>query len=282
MATTPTTEHRQLIATRPGPAGALGGITLAARVEGARGAPPGRIVRFPSFGLTYVYRGRGRYRDDRHDLALGPGTLVFVHPHHPHWYGVVDGTVWDTLMVVFDGPLFRLAAEAGVLDLEQPVRTLGPVDHWLHRIDRFRLRPVPRTPAARDRECCALLELFCEIAGERARSEFHEPDDWFVDSLAVLDADLGRSLRLPDVAALIGLPYETWRRRFTDRAGTAPGRYRLLRRLEAAQQLLTETALPTREVAASLGFSDEHHLARHFRAYTGLTPRQYRDRRASS
>ena len=42
-------------------------------------------------------------------------------------------------------------------------------------------------------------------------------------------------------------------------------------------ELLTHTSLSTREIAATLGFSDERHLIRHFRAVTGATPRAFRD-----
>jgi transcriptional regulator GlxA family with amidase domain len=74
------------------------------------------------------------------------------------------------------------------------------------------------------------------------------------------------------------MPYETWRRRFREATGLSPGRYRLRRQLEAAESMLRLTQLTVREVAVSAGFADEHHLARHLRARTGLTPRQYRHR----
>ena len=50
------------------------------------------------------------------------------------------------------------------------------------------------------------------------------------------------------------------------------------RRLSAAATMLDETAFSTREIAALLGFCDEHHLIRHFRSNFGCTPRRYRDR----
>ncbi len=54
--------------------------------------------------------------------------------------------------------------------------------------------------------------------------------------------------------------------------GMPPHSYILQRRLEQAQQMLRTTKLPLSEIALSLGFSDQSHLARHFRRMTGLPP----------
>jgi AraC-like DNA-binding protein len=51
-----------------------------------------------------------------------------------------------------------------------------------------------------------------------------------------------------------------------------PHNYLLSRRLEQAERLLRETQLPLSEIAAATGFSDQSHLARHFRRRTGMSP----------
>ncbi len=47
-------------------------------------------------------------------------------------------------------------------------------------------------------------------------------------------------------------------------------------RVSAAQNLLTNTNLPIREVASSCGYSNEIHFSRQFRQMTGFTPSDYR------
>jgi transcriptional regulator GlxA family with amidase domain len=79
------------------------------------------------------------------------------------------------------------------------------------------------------------------------------------------------------VAAEVGLPYETWRRRFRAATGTSPYAHRASRRLDAATGMLVHTGLSVRDIAAATGFTDERHLIRRFRARTGLTPRAFRD-----
>jgi transcriptional regulator GlxA family with amidase domain len=100
--------------------------------------------------------------------------------------------------------------------------------------------------------------------------------DWYTRSVVLLGSDLDQRVPMPAIAAQVGLPYETWRRSFQRRSGRSPARYRLERRLDAAETLLIETPLSVREIASIVGFSDEQHLNRHVRTASGSTPRQFR------
>ncbi len=48
------------------------------------------------------------------------------------------------------------------------------------------------------------------------------------------------------------------------------------KRITRVGDLLRRTSMDTRDIAESLGFGDEHHLARQFRRVTGRTTREFR------
>ena len=97
----------------------------------------------------------------------------------------------------------------------------------------------------------------------------------------LLAADLTAELDLRDVARRIGLPYDTFRKRFRADVGVSPGAFRLDRRIDAAKSLLRMTPMTHAAIAASLGFANEQHFAKRFRARAGRSPRDYRSANAA-
>jgi AraC-like DNA-binding protein len=261
------------------PSGRLGEVLVAGRITGGSGLPAGTTRRHPTWGLTFVTAGTGRYRDGRHDEAVGPGTLVVVHPGHPHWYGADRGG-WDELFVVFDGVAFELARRRGALTPARPLVHRLPVARWRRRFAAFGERPRPRTVAGRDAEALDLLAALLEAGAPTsppAAARVPASRDWLDHSLEMLDRDCAEPLDLGSVAREVGMPYETWRRRFRAETGTSPYAHRAAHRLAVATDLLVHTGLGVRDIASATGFSDERHLIRRFREHTGMTPRAFRD-----
>lgn len=259
-------------------AGRLGRVLIAARITAGSGLPPGTTRRHPTWGLTFLTSGTGRYRDARHDEPIGAGTLVVVHPGHPHWYGADPGG-WDEHFVVFEGAVFDCAGRTGALSPDRPLVHGLPVRRWAARFAAFD-RPRPATLDARDAEALDLLAALLqarELVDHPRRRGPVADSGWLARSVELLEGDLAETLELSSVAAEVGLPYETWRRRFRAETGTGPYARRAARRLSAATEMLVHTGLSVRDIAATTGFTDERHLIRRFREATGLTPRAYRD-----
>jgi len=252
-------------------------VLVAGRITGGSGLPVGTTRRHPTWGLTFVTAGTGRYRDATHDETIEAGTLVLVHPGHPHWYGAEHGG-WDELFVVFDGVVFELARRRGAISPDRPLLHGLPVARWRHRFALFAERVRPADVDGRDAEALDLLAALLEAVSSATRSHAaHDSEGWLRRSLERLDADLADPVDLRDVAADVAMPYETWRRRFRTEAGRSPYAHRAERRLAAATDLLVHTGLGVRDIAAATGYSDERHLIRRFREDTGLTPRAFRD-----
>lgn len=93
-----------------------------------------------------------------------------------------------------------------------------------------------------------------------------------------VEANLGADIALSDLAALLGMPLDTFARRFRSSTGRAPYAYVLERRVARARTLLTTTEMDIASIAATLGFSSQAHMSTTFRRLTGTTPRAYRVR----
>lgn len=269
-------ESQVRVTWRTGPGGRLGRLRHAGRIERGRGVVVRPFRSYDAYALMYLYEGRGVYRDQHIEQPLSGGSLVYVLPGVPHWYGPVGQAPWNEVHLVFEGTAFEAAHQRGLIDPDHPVRRLLPVDYWLPRLDAFRTGRAPRTRTGTDDETCSLLRLLVEIDGATGAGATAVAGNWLDESRQRLGEDLAARVDLARLAAAAGMTYETWRKRFQTDVGMPPARYRLHRRVDAARELMRNSALPNREIAQIVGFSDEYHLSRQFRQVTGMTPTQFR------
>src|ERR1700730_14953648 len=91
-----------------------------------------------------------------------------------------------------------------------------------------------------------------------------------------VDAHLGDSMDLATLAGVAGVSIHHFARGFKQSAGVTPHHYLTQKRVERAQEMLAHPHLSLSEIAYAVGFSDQSHLARHFRQMLGVTPGQFR------
>jgi AraC-like DNA-binding protein len=93
-----------------------------------------------------------------------------------------------------------------------------------------------------------------------------------------IDTHLQENIALEELAEIAQLSVHHFARAFRQTLGRPPHNYIVQRRVEHAQQLLRNTDLPLSEIAIVAGFTDQSHLARHFRTITGVSPSLTRHR----
>jgi AraC-like DNA-binding protein/PAS domain-containing protein len=87
-----------------------------------------------------------------------------------------------------------------------------------------------------------------------------------------IEEHIGEKISLGALSSMAGLSPNHFARAFQQSVGIAPHRYLLRRRVQHVEQMLRETQLPLAQIALAAGFSDQSHLARHFRRLTGMPP----------
>jgi AraC-like DNA-binding protein len=112
-----------------------------------------------------------------------------------------------------------------------------------------------------------------QVAEPLARSRGGLPPVVTQRICAYIESHLDQKIELEALAAMAGLSTHHFARAFHQSVGMPPHSYLLSRRLERAEAMLHETVLPLSEIAMATGFSDQSHLARHFRRRTGMSPR---------
>ena len=237
-----------------------------------------------SYAIVYLIDGGGRYEDSAGQSRLVvPGDLILVFPDLPHRYGPTKGQRWDEFYLVFDGPLFDLWRQKGLLDDQRPLFNLQPVDHWLGRFES--VLGAPRQPGFSPPllEVCRLQQVLGEalVGGQRGPADA-QTASWVDQACALLESDITRQLDLHAVAKRLDLSYESFRKRFTQIVGLPPARYRAARLVDRACELMRRGELTDKQISVRLGFCDEFHFSRAFKRVTGASPRMFRSRLPAS
>ena len=91
-----------------------------------------------------------------------------------------------------------------------------------------------------------------------------------------VEANLGTSIHLRDLAARAALSPYHFARAFKTSAGMTPRAYVERRRIEQARRLLSESSLPLAQVAVEVGLGTQSRLTSTFKRSTGFTPGRFR------
>jgi len=93
------------------------------------------------------------------------------------------------------------------------------------------------------------------------------------------EAQIDKPVSLAAVAASAGLTSMHFAAQFRAATGLRPHEYLLRRRIERAQEMLTETRMSLVDIALSVGFQTQSHFTTVFKRYGGQPPRAWLESR---
>jgi AraC family transcriptional regulator len=121
-----------------------------------------------------------------------------------------------------------------------------------------------------------LLHLVRRSPVDGGASRVLSPEARIADLRSRMELNLAGDLSLESLASDTGLSRAHFARTFRQVVGEPPHRYVMVRRIEKAKRLLSESHLALSEIAQEAGFCSQSHLTRVFRTNLGQTPQQYR------
>jgi AraC family transcriptional regulator len=95
-------------------------------------------------------------------------------------------------------------------------------------------------------------------------------------ALEYINDHFQENVSLSEVSAKLGMSQYYFCRLFKQSTGMTPHAYLVQQRIERATQLLKHKELTINEIASECGFANPSHFAKHFRKYTGISPKQFR------
>ncbi|MDR3631103.1 MAG: AraC family transcriptional regulator [Desulfocapsaceae bacterium] len=225
--------------------------------------------------LEFSYRGE--------KLAACPGIINLVNPGEPHDGHAATEGGWTYRMFYFDtGLLQRAADEIGGKAADLPFFQDGVINDsdLAAEIHSFHTSSFDETVGRLEMES-RLLHMLVRFIRRHADASYpilragrERPSVSAVKRM--IDDLFHQDISLADLAAESGLsPYHLIRV-FKAETGLTPHRYLTQVRVRRAEQLIRRGE-DLADTAYKVGFADQSHLNRHYKAIIGVTPGAYRN-----
>ena len=222
--------------------------------------------------IEYIVSGSGHVQVNGKSFTARKGDTYCLPMGVPQFYESDKKEPWEKIWINLSGEMtFKLAELYGTAGVYH-FPSLDTSD-LLQKFQYYAERPTTEQTAEK---CCALVsQLFLRMS--RSLCILEQPKRTPVQSmLAYIEQHETDVIRLEQLAAACQRSPSQAERLFRKEMGIPPYRYVLNRKIELACQLLRETGMSVRDIAAYLSFDDEFYFSGLFRRKTGFSPTQYR------
>jgi len=220
--------------------------------------------------------GEGFLRRGKTETLLTPGTAVVFDTSQAHEYRYSAGDKWKFFFAHFWSETMKAYSEL-TEPRAVPVRVRS-VDHVTELMRQFKVRSSDDIVAAAVNSNILsgiLTDLLCSMV-ESNESGFRQARK-DIDQLAhYIHVHCAESLTLDDYCRISSLSRYHLIRIFHAQIGTTPHQYMHRCRIDKARVMLQTLDFSIAKIAAEVGYANQTVFTRHFRAFTGETPSEYR------
>lgn len=233
----------------------------------------------PTLSIGAIDRGGATMRLPDRRQRLHVGDVVVIGPGVVHSCNPLRARRWSYRMFYFDPqwlrPLLRTdPATPGLLGFTGVLRS-PPATTILNRITALLDRPHP--PADCEKTLGLLLVKLQRLLTAAVWADNHHPSvrPTLAQIRSCLETRCHEKISLRELSGWVGLSRYRLIRAFRREYGLTPHAYQLDQRIRQARELIRQ-GNPSTRVAYELGFADQSHFQRAFKARVAATPQEYR------
>ena len=211
---------------------------------------------------------------DRRTFEAGPGSITLYNPGQIQGGGAAQDAPWHFVSLYAGAD--RLAADLGLahLEFDRALCFAPALAAQLAQAAKGALSADPLVRGLNEEALVLLLAEVVRLSGVRLPGSASAGSQLVAQAQELLAAQLQQGVALDALGDELGLSKFHVLRTFQKETGLSPRQWAMQLRTRRAQGLL-RSGLGAAEVAHDLGFADQSHLNRHFRAAYGITPGRY-------
>ena len=232
--------------------------------------------------IEYIVEGRGYLNVDGENYAATAGDVYILRKKTNHTYWSDARYPWVKIFFNIRGSLaelilgeYQLGKRGEVVleapELEQDFRDMlaDLSDSTLGQTERF------------DRAAVKFLDIVIKLANIRRAHGAHKDNLMSVEKemntlVEYITMNPRRIVGNQELADVIFRSKDYVIKRFFANFGATPYDYQIQQKMFSARNMLANTNLSVKEIAASLGYEDQHYFSFMFKKRCGMSPTQYR------
>ncbi len=228
------------------------------------------------FYLMYLCRGKLKIQHREKEFILKSGQVIIFPPHIPVLYTNITDDKIDYLWIHFTGN----KAEQLINDAQLPLGTPTEVSIDEKIISEFQSlfnEYINRDFLFETTSIAKFINIISLFGRAAVRLKKDHISDSLKFTLKYIDENYTKEIDIKELAKHEHMSYTYFRTIFKKKTGTSPNQYIITIRLRNASLLLKQTELSIKEIAESVGFSDQMYFSRIFKKRFGMTPKEFRN-----
>ncbi len=231
-----------------------------------------RLHMHAEYSIGIVDAGAAQFQHPSGPEPVTPGTVVLIEPGVWHACNPPQTQPWSYRMLFVQADWLHKQLGGHSLRFMRRALHTPALTAWVDALCQW------PTPAQHQHYAQSLLQLLCNPAIAQAAptscGQVDAATQAVAHALQILHQHPDTAPSVQALAHASGMSASGFIRCFKAATGVTPGAYRLNLRLNGARRLLAAGAALA-DTAHTMGFADQAHLQRSFKAHHALTPGRY-------
>lgn len=238
----------------------------------------GRVLK--EYQLVYITEGEGVLETKSGGVfPIRQGMIFVLFPNERHTYYPNYDVGWSQYWIGFCGVGVDRWMENEYCSKESPVFKVG-INGEIVSLFRKAIHIANEEPSLFQQVLNGLVAYLVALMCSIDKNRCVDNDDFSTKinyACALMQELIDQPVSMHEIARKSGLGYSLFRKLFKERMHCAPVQYYQELKIRKAMDLLTNTAIPIKEVAYQLDYESPAYFSARFKKQTGRSPVEYRE-----
>lgn len=234
--------------------------------------------------IHYIIDGEGSYTVNNTTYKLKKNQGFLICPNMLTYYEADKTNPWTYMWIGFNGIKAQTYLNYANLNEENPIFEYSKDDCLKNYIfEMFKLKEMDHST---ELKLEGLLYFFMSKLVETRKStsnqkSYKNTELYLEKSIEFIENNYSHNIKVNDIAKYIGINRSYLTNIFKKNLNVSPQEFLVNYKIDKASELLKNTGLSIKSIAASVGYSDPLTFSKIFKKIVGDNPKSYREKNSS-